>query len=98
MNDQVLLPRSNLERVPPWACPGLEGDEVLMSQLQKEVLQGLDGVLRFTRDAHVAAGPPGEIGKRGNRRCRTVGLDDGKLAAWMVRRVDDGEQIDRNVD
>src|SRR6266545_5839998 len=55
MNDQVLLPRANFERVPARARPGLEGDEILMSQFQKQILQCLDGVKGLTGHPHVSA-------------------------------------------
>src|SRR6185369_12660269 len=87
MNDEVLLPCANLERVPARTLSRLEGDEVLMPQLGEEVLNGLYRVLGLAGNTHVAAGPASQIGQRCGVRLLTVGSDDRKLTARMVERI-----------
>jgi hypothetical protein len=62
MDNQVSVLRPNLERVPTRACPRLEGDEVLVSQLGKQILNRGHRVRRHAGDSHVAAGPACQIG------------------------------------
>src|SRR3954470_9220163 len=61
VDNKVLLPGPNLERVPAWVQTRLEGDQVLVAQLAEQIVDGCNRVFRHAADAHVAARPPGEI-------------------------------------
>src|SRR5258706_1471493 len=64
VNDKVLLSCADFERVPTGTQTRLEGDQVLVPQLPKEIVDSCGDVLRHAAHAHVAAGPPGEVGER----------------------------------
>jgi hypothetical protein len=83
--------------MPPRLGTRLEADQILMSELGEQILNGTRDVRRRAGDAHASAGPPRQILERRSPRRATVARDF-ECGAWMIDRVDDRQQIDRHVD
>src|SRR5918992_1891025 len=56
VNDKVLLPGPNLQRVPARTGPRLEGQQVLVPQVSHQLAQRLRAVFELAGDGHLAAG------------------------------------------
>ena len=87
MNDKVLFSCANFERVPTRTLARLEGDQVLVPQLPEKIGDSGGCVLRHAANTHVAAGPPGKVGKCADVRALARGFDYRKLTAGVIQRL-----------
>src|SRR5690349_3726383 len=94
---KVFLPGPNLERVPTRNETRLEGDEILVAQLAKQIVDCGERVLGHAADPHIASRPPGQVRQRSNVGLLAGGSNDRQLAARVIERVDDRQEIHGHV-